>query len=50
VTKWALVRGSVPISLGQFAVVELSIHEFEEGGALLGNGDEPFVSGLAHCM
>ena len=26
---------------GQFAVVELSIHEFEEGCALLGNGVEP---------
>ena len=37
-TKWAVVCGGVPISLGQFAVVELPIHEFEEGGALLGNG------------
>ena len=49
-TKWALVRGGVPIFLGQFAVVELSIHEFEEGGALLGNGVEPFVNGLAHYV
>jgi len=50
VTKWAFVRGGVPISLGQFSVVELSIHEFKEGGALLENGVEPFVTRLAHCM
>ena len=50
VTKWAFVRGGLPISLGQFAVVELSMHEFEEGGALLRNGVEPFVNGLAHYM
>ena len=48
--KWALVRGGVPISLGQFAVVELSIHEFEEVGALLGDGVEPFMNGLAYCV
>jgi hypothetical protein len=50
VTKWALVRGGVPISLGRFAVVELSIHEIEKGGALFGKGDEPFLNGLAHCV
>jgi len=34
----AVVSGVVPISLGQFAVVDLSVHAFEEGNALFGKG------------
>jgi len=50
VTKWAFVCRGVSISLGQFAVVELSVHEFEEGNALLGKGVKPFVNGMSYCM
>jgi hypothetical protein len=34
-TEWAFVRRDVSISLGDFAVVELAVNEFKEGGALL---------------
>jgi hypothetical protein len=50
VAEWAFVCGGVPISFGQFAVVELSVHEFEEGNVLLGNEVKPFVSGMSYCM
>ena len=49
-TKWAFVYRGVPISLGQFVVVEMSLQEFEEGNALFRDGIEPFVSGLSYYV
>ena len=40
----------VPVSFDQFAVVELSVHKFEEDNALLGDGVKPFVNGMSYCM
>ena len=45
VAEWALVRGGVVLSLNYFAVIELAIYSFEEGGALLWVRGEPSMYG-----
>ena len=49
-TQGTFVREGVSISLGEFAVVELSAYKLKEGSAVPGNGVDPFVNGLAHCL
>ncbi len=41
-------RRGVSISLGDFAVIELAIYEFKEGGALLRSEVKLFVDGTSH--
>ncbi len=50
VAEWTSFRRGVSISLGDFAVMELAVYEFKEGGALLWNGVKLFVDGTSHRL
>ncbi len=49
-TNRAFVRRCMPIRLSQFAVLQLTVYEFEIGSAILGDGSKPFEDGLTRSL
>ncbi len=50
VAEWTCVRRGVSISLSYFAVIELAVYEFKEGGAFLRGGIKLFMDGTSNHL